>query len=530
MEIRPVRDSYTLSLLLTVCGLCFGRTSGWTPIVVKDVTQLGPQITPDVTQVSRDGGYSVLLNGRIIWLYDDTECLDREGKQLSFVSNTAAYAKDANKNISLLLDFGVEAVGKDKKTGKTNYAILADTTVATGGWIGFSRDELDFNVRRKGIERVAIWPGTSPTPYSTSQALLFAPLVYVDNKPQDPSKEYQARGMTLISIVASSSGPIADRQGDLIISGLQVPYGGFSSLLGYTDSAKPQNLDDRDAYLFGMTEAGLQLARANVGKLTDFSKYSFWDPTQLKFIRSPPKLDDMDYKKIYLPGTFSSGSIFYSPYFNTFLMIYFNKMVDSTFRIRFLDLNTPVGVDPIWPKQGKHGKGIAPEDVEALVRYAWSPEQELYKSPPAKGGFNYAGMAHPEYFNRQYFAPSLYPKGTPASKRRNQWYGSRSVSEKDAGVDGKHLLLSWTSQLRGGFDSGMYQIELAKVTFDTVPNNPTGNFPSAAASSDGNKKWDTLRLRRCVERAIRDSTAPPAVVDVTSFEAQDIRVDPFRPV
>ena len=289
--------------------------------------------------------------------------------------------------------------------------------------------------------------------------------------------------MTLISIAASSSGPVADRQGDLIISGLQVPYGGFSSLLGYTDSAKPPNLDDRDAYLFGMTEAGLQLARANVGELTDFSKYSFWDPTQLKFIRSPPKLDDMDYKKIYLPGTFSSGSIFYSPYFNTFLMIYFNKMVDSTFRIRFLDLNTPVGDDPVWPKQGKHGRGIAPEDVEALVRYAWSPEQDLYRSPPAKGGFNYAGMAHPEYFNRQYFAPSLYPKGTPAGKRRNQWYGSKLVSEKDAGVDGKHLLLSWTSQHRGGFDSGIYQIELAKVTFDAVPYNPAGNFPPAAASS-----------------------------------------------
>lgn len=289
--------------------------------------------------------------------------------------------------------------------------------------------------------------------------------------------------MTLISIAASSSGPTVDRQGDLIISGLQVAYGGFSSVLGYTSTAKPQDLNDRDVYLFGMTEAGLQLARASVGQLTDFSKYSFWDPTQLRFIKNPPELGEKDFKRVYLPGTFSSGSIFYSPYFHTFLMVYFNKYVDSIFRIRFLDLNAPLGDDPTWPKQGKRGKGIAPEDVEALVKYAWSPEQELYKSPPAKGGFNYAGMAHPEYFNRQYFAPTLYPKGTSASERRNQWYGSSLVSEKKAGGDGKHLLLSWTSQLRGGFGSGIYQVQLAKVEFNTIPDNPRGDFLSAAVSS-----------------------------------------------
>lgn len=119
--------------------------------MVKDVIQLGPQITPDVTRVSRDGGYSVLLDGRIVWLYDDTECMDLGGNQLSFVSNTAAYANDPNKNLSMLQDFGVQATGREK-----NYAILADKTVGTGGWISFSDDELYFNKERKAKERVAI--------------------------------------------------------------------------------------------------------------------------------------------------------------------------------------------------------------------------------------------------------------------------------------------------------------------------------------------------------------------------------------
>ncbi|KAL8704631.1 MAG: hypothetical protein Q9201_002217 [Fulgogasparrea decipioides] len=474
---------HNLNIIFSLWPILIAFTCGWTPVVVKSVTQLGPQNTPDVTHVSRDGGYSVLLDSNIVWLYDDTECLDLAGEQLSFVSNTAAYAADPSENVSLLQDFGVEAVGKDKKNGRTDYAILANTTVGTGGWIKFLPDELDFNEQRKGVRRVAIWPGTSPTPYSTAAAYLFAPLVYVDSKPEDSLEEYQARGMTLISVSAPASGPVADRRSDLIIPGSEVPYGGFSSLIGYTTTAKPQDLGDRDVYMLGMTDGGLQLARASINRLTDFSTYRFWDPKQLKFTKQSPKLNEKDYQKIYLPGSFSSGSIFYSPYFNTFLMVYFNRFVDSTFRLRFLDLNSPVGRDPIWPKHGKRGHGIVPEDVEALVKYGWSSEQELYKSPPGKGGFNYAGMAHPEFWNRQYFAPSLYPKGTSASKRLNRWYGSKLVKEKTAGGDGKHLLISWTSLSKGVFDNGIYQIQLAKVEFDTVPEGGGKAFPSAATSS-----------------------------------------------
>ncbi|KAI4108246.1 MAG: hypothetical protein L6R37_001119 [Teloschistes peruensis] len=472
-----------MTTFLIIYAFLISFASGKSPIVIKGVTELGPQVCPDVTHVSRDGGYSVLLDGHIVWLYDDTECLDSQGKQLSFVSNTAAYVSDPNRNISILQDFGVQAVGKDKKTGETDTAILANTTVATGGWINFSPDEVEFNEKHKGVKRVAIWPGTSPTPYSLEQAYLFAPLVYVDSKPRNPSKRYQARGMTLISITTSSTGPAARRQANLIIPGKEVAYGGFSSLLAGSTAAKVEHLRDRDVYLIGSAAAGLQLARAKVGDLTDFSKYSFWDPMHRKFTKKSPDPAEKDYRKVYLPGSFSSGTIFYSPYFHTFIMVYYNKFVDSTFRIRFLHLNAPGSNDPVWITRGKHGKGIAAEDVEALVRYGWSPEQELYRSPAGKGGFNYAGVAHPEYWNRQYYARSLYPSGTSASQRQNAWYGSKVVSEKAAGGDGKHLLLSWTSQTKGGFDSGIYEVRLAKVEFGTIPQDSGGEFPSAAVSS-----------------------------------------------
>ena len=127
----------------------------WSPISVKDTFYLGPQLAPDVTNVSRDGGYSALINGKIVWLYDDTECMNLEGTQLSFISNTASVANEPNSNISLVKDFGVTMIGKDDY-GRPQYAILADATVGTGGWIPFLPDELEFNMRGTGHERIAI--------------------------------------------------------------------------------------------------------------------------------------------------------------------------------------------------------------------------------------------------------------------------------------------------------------------------------------------------------------------------------------
>lgn len=144
--------------------------------------------------------------------------------------------------------------------------------------------------------------------------------------------------------------------------------------------------------------------------------------------------------------------------------------------------NGSLGTDPTWTVGGKNGKGIQAEDVEALVKYAWSPEQKLYASPAGAGGFNYAGTAHPEYFNRQYFADSLYPDSTPFRQRRNAWYGSSILGETDAGGDGRHLLLSWTSQIQGGLNNGVYQIWLAKVEFDSLPVEPSASSTASAAT------------------------------------------------
>lgn len=192
--------------------------------------------------------------------------------------------------------------------------------------------------------------------------------------------------MTLFTITAPSSGPVAVRQGDLVIPGTEVAFGGFSSVIGQkaTDSASNRDAGDLDVYLLGMASAGLQLARVGVSALNTWDQYSFWDPQTLEFTAKPPDVANTDPIQAYLSGTYSSGSVFFSPYFQTFLMVYFNKMVDSTFYVRYLDLSILLKNDTkgVWMVNGKFGNGIVSEDVEALIRYSWSPEQKLYSSPP----------------------------------------------------------------------------------------------------------------------------------------------------
>ncbi|KAI9789947.1 MAG: hypothetical protein M1833_002141, partial [Piccolia ochrophora] len=461
------------------------RPAPWSPVVVRDVKVIGIQKTPNITKVSRDGGVSVLLNGKIIWLYADTECLSRTGKQLSFVSNTGAYAAELDASVTTVQDGGLVLAGHEK--GQKEYAILADKTVGDGGWVPFGKEEIDYNSRNQGKHRIAIWPGSSPTPINRTHAILYAPLVYVDSKPEDPAKKYMARGTTLISVTAGEHGPVAARMVNLLFPHDEIAYGGFAALIG-SSSVDSSSRDDRDVYLLGMMDSGLQLARVPLRNITDQAAYTYFQPRNSTFSAAPPTLKATDKKDVYLPGTFTSGGLFWSPYFRNFIIVYFNRQVDSTFYIRFLDLNSPRDKGSwVWKVGGRDGNGVLADDVEALVNYNWSSEQVLYESKPGKGGFNYAGAPHAEYFNRHFYPATTefaldqvfpYP-----GARRNEWYGSSELTPGQAGADGKHLLLSWTSQERGGFGTGLYQIELARLEFDDIPPNPVGEDGSTESTT-----------------------------------------------
>jgi len=234
---------------------------------------------------------------------------------------------------------------------------------------------------------------------------------------------------------------------------------------------------------------GLQLASTTLSTLSNFSTYSFFDARTSTWSPHPHEPEMPDQDAVYLSGTFTSGSIFFSPYFRTFLLVYMNHHADNKIYIRYLDPRRPR--TPPLPFQAASpppqqpptslptGAASAPplphldpEDLSALTLYTWSPPQVLHhtpanpspsSSPSTTETFNYAGQAHPEFFNRQYYPPSF--------RAASPWLGgavsssSSSEEEKaDERVDGKHLLLSWTTTTPAGYD-----IQLAKVEFAGLP-------------------------------------------------------------
>lgn len=331
-------------------------------------------------------------------------------------------------------------------------------------------------------------PGTNPTAMNPATAILYAPLVSVEIQDTTTSTQYEAQGVTLITIEAGKSGPKAHRTVGQLFPSEQVPFGVFAAVIG-------QGLGQRDQhiYLFGVTNAGLQLARVERESMKNHAAYRYFTPSTCNFTGNTPSPAATDTKDIYQPGSFSYGTVFYSPFLETYILVYFNQEADSTFYVRYLDLDTVLCPTQEWIQGGLQGEGIHAEHVEALFRYAWSHEQVLFASPPGSKGYNYAGFAHPEFFNKQYYARWMYSDHVIDSSMSSDWLGGSVIPETDAGGDGRHLLLSWTSQDEGADGKGQYRVKLAKVEFDIAPaqssrtstgaKSQVGTSPTSSVSS-----------------------------------------------
>ena len=124
--------------------------------------------------------------------------------------------------------------------------------------------------------------------------------------------------MTLISITAPDSGPVAYREVEQIIPDGQVPFGGFATVIG--DSHNPDEFTPEHPftappkvlYMLGITDYGLQLARALLQDVKDYAKWTFFDPQKKKFVRTAPALNESSTSRMYMDGSFSSGDVFYS--------------------------------------------------------------------------------------------------------------------------------------------------------------------------------------------------------------------------
>lgn len=312
-------------------------------------------------------------------------------------------------------------------------------------------------------------------------ALLWAPVVQVSNTTNRNTKTvqqiYTYQYTTVYKIEDTKSGVVATRLVDSLFaanddtkpSGEFAPFGCFAASVGKASKCYETGsvCHQRSVYLLGAWGDGLQLARLS---LQDLSKsedaYSFWQSESCTFSAVGSTSKFSPFTTSYLQGSFSSGSISYSPFFRTFLMVYMTADADSTLCLRYLDLDvlSCTSNNTIWQQGGINGQGIAMEDAEAITHYAWSDPQILFKTPIQTDSmlrYNYAGMAHAEYFTRQYYQPWMYMNGGIDSSMRSPWLGYEVVTEAAAGGDGKHLMLSWTTSGEDG-----YAIVMAKVEFE----------------------------------------------------------------
>lgn len=103
-------------LLFGYCGLqfnlCFVQQ-----ITVEDPCQ-EHLISRTADQPPTVGGWrqmgvaGVLLNDRMIWLFDGTQIISKDNELITFVSNTAAYSHTPKANVTLLQNFDIVALGK----------------------------------------------------------------------------------------------------------------------------------------------------------------------------------------------------------------------------------------------------------------------------------------------------------------------------------------------------------------------------------------------------------------------------------
>ena len=125
--------------------------------------------------------------------------------------------------------------------------------------------------------------------------------------------------------------------------------------------------------------------------------------------------------------------LIYSPRHLTFIMIYMNNYADNTFYYRYL--LSPNAILPPYAKGGDPNVDYA----ESIVKFDWSEEQVLYKTPAPQAKYSYAGGVHAGYFG-----------------------------DLDITTGGWKVLLSWTAPT-GGDPSSLqseYEIVTAEVDFE----------------------------------------------------------------
>ncbi|KAK9364419.1 hypothetical protein V1509DRAFT_656179 [Lipomyces kononenkoae] len=226
-------------------------------------------------------------------------------------------------------------------------SLLSDATsnsLYSYGWqpaIPYTQDE--WPMRNSPSKRFTMWTYTNCIQTSDSQAIQFFAL---SKSNSIYSSTYCANMLTVT------------RNQQVMFPSTTYSYGSFASMV-------VQGV----AFLYALdgTYSGnrdVHVARVATWAITDITKYQYYDASTKTWSYTQPQPTARRQSAAVLSNwiPYSTGSMFYSEYHNAYLLVYFNGWADSTFRV------------------------------------SYAPSPTLYALPQGPRGYDYGGVAHPQYY------------------------------------------------------------------------------------------------------------------------------------
>ena len=371
------------------------------------VAPLGQAADATVPAIHRDGGGGGVLNDKNWIIFSDTQT------DKSFASNTYAVVSPSRRilqgetNPPLTLASSPQSEPIDP-TNLTDFTVNGAPKLAVP-WEPTENSAQDF-----------IWPSTSLTSRSTADTTAYAVYPVGTRCNANGCGKYN----TLCKITATDIGLEMERLiPQLFTEGVQPQFGTFSTTY---------DISTDDLYLISSDG---RIAKVPYSSAGNISQYSYWTGGG-NYDSSPFHATQLvDSSNTPISGSmcgFSTGDVFFSPRYQTWLIIYMTSCVDSTFYIRY---SLTGRIEGPYSDQQTLYKTVVPtaqqqqHSLQPLQgsKPAGASAEEASTTTNDQTKMNYAGHAYPHFL------------------------GDRS---------GKQVLLSWTEQPLGGYQMGM-----AIVTF-----------------------------------------------------------------
>ncbi len=259
----PSSFGFALFVSLVLCGCSLYPPGSYGPapaLSVVEATDLGVFGTNSEI-VGRDGGYSGILNGSVVWLYGDTFLTNPNAEGQTLISDSWAWTTDL-----------------DASTGITGFQQRSDTAGAPTMILTLTAAEQAFNDAHQGTScqqqpcgaRWALWPGAMLADPTRSRALVFYQLVSA----QPGNFNFQTVGYSVASWQNFADlpqrpviNPSAEHP-DLLFTGNEPSFGAGALTVGDT------------LYAYGCDTSELSVAcklgRVALGSETDRSAWTYY--------------------------------------------------------------------------------------------------------------------------------------------------------------------------------------------------------------------------------------------------------------